>query len=289
MDDLTAHAALVEGELERWLAARALPDNLLEAVRYAALAPGKRLRPVLVLQSCAAVGGREQHALSAAAAVELIHAFSLVHDDLPALDDDDLRRGRPTLHRHAGEAMAILAGDAMLGLALELVLTEIPSAELARAIAAELIAGTNGMIVGQVYDTLPLAPAPDEDAATRLARVHRNKTGALIRASCRMGALCGGADAAALAQITEYGEAIGLMYQIVDDLLDVTQTTEHLGKAAGKDASRHKLTYPAVHGIEGSRQEIERLRQAGIGALAPLGPAADPLRRMCDRLAERTR
>jgi len=289
MDDLTAPAALVEARLERWLASRELPDNLLQAIRYAALAPGKRLRPILTLHSCAAVGGREQDAVAAAAAVELIHAFSLVHDDLPAMDDDDLRRGRPTLHRHAGEAMAILAGDAMLGLAVELVLAEIDPPRLAAAVCAELIAGCNAMIVGQVYDTVPAPPEPGEEPAARLRRVHRHKTGALIRASCRMGARCGGAGQAALERLTEFGEAVGLMYQIVDDLLDVTQTTEHLGKTAGKDAGRDKLTYPAVHGIEGSRREIERLRRAAFDALAPLGPPAEPLRTLCDRLAVRTR
>jgi geranylgeranyl pyrophosphate synthase len=185
--------------------------------------------------------------------------------------------------------MAILAGDAMLGLAVELVLAEIEPPDLARAVCGELIAGTNAMIVGQVYDTLPAPLAAGEELAARLLRVHRNKTGGLVRASCRMGARCGRADEPALRRLTEFGEAVGLMYQIVDDLLDVTQTTEHLGKAAGKDAGRHKLTYPAVHGVEGSRREIERLRRAAADALAPLGPPADPLRRLCDWLAVRTR
>ncbi len=287
-ESLTIPAEQVCSFIERWLAARALPDRLREAIRYALLAPGKRLRPILTIHACEAVGGRADEALAAAAAVEMIHAFSLVHDDLPAMDDDDLRRGRPTLHRHAGEALAILAGDAMLGLAVEVVLSEVKPAERAAAVCRELILGTNDMIAGQVYDSVPELRAP-EDAAVLLLKIHRHKTGALIRASCRMGALCGDAAPAELEQITRYGEAIGLMYQIVDDLLDVTQTTEHLGKTAGKDAGQHKLTYPALHGLERSRAEAERLRQEALAAIAELGDAALPLRQLCDYLAVRTR
>jgi len=288
MDKLTAPAERVETFIARWLEARPLPENLRRAIRYALLAPGKRLRPILTLHAAEAVGGRADDALAPAAAVEMIHAFSLVHDDLPAMDDDDLRRGRPTLHKQAGEAMAILAGDAMLGLAVEVVLEQVVPPDRAAAVCRELILGCNGMIAGQVYDTLPEPEAP-EDAAARLLRIHRHKTGALIRASCRMGALCGGAGDAQLERITRYGDAIGLMYQVIDDLLDVTQTTEHLGKTAGKDVDQCKLTYPALYGVEGSRNEAERLRKEALAALDMMGAEADPLRHLCDYLAVRTR
>ena len=288
LNQLTAPAERVEAFMEGWLDAREMPDNLRRAIHYALLAPGKRMRPVLTIHCCEAVGGRPEDALPAATAVEMVHAFSLVHDDLPAMDDDDLRRGRPTLHRHAGEAMAILAGDAMLGLAVEVVLAEIEPAERGAAVCRELIVGCNGMIAGQVYDTLP-EPDASDDAAARLLRIHRHKTGALIRASCRMGALCGGADESQLDQVTRYGDAIGLMFQVVDDLLDVTQTTEHLGKTAGKDVDQHKLTYPALYGVEGTRKEAERLRKDAWDALSSMGESAEPLRQLCDYLAVRTR
>lgn len=280
-------AILVDGYLESWLASRTLPANLHDAVTYAALGPGKRLRPFLVLQCCTIVGGRAEESLPAAAAVEMIHAFSLVHDDLPALDNDDLRRGRPTLHRQAGEALALLAGDALLGLAVELLLERLRP-ELAVPVASELIRGCNRMIVGQVYDTLPV-PHESGSPLEQLRRTHANKTGALILAACRAGALCGGADERGLAAITAFGESVGLMFQIVDDLLDATGTAEELGKAAGKDAAQRKLTYPGLLGVEASRREVLRLQAAAREALARLGPQAQPLLDLCDYLAVRTR
>lgn len=283
--------------IDQWLAAfvaRApLPTNLADAIRYSLLGPGKRMRPLLVWHACAAGGGDPERALPAAAAIELIHAFSLVHDDLPGLDNDDLRRGRPTLHKHTSEAMAILAGDAMLTLAFKVVVDEIADPTLAAAIIRELGDSTTAMIAGQVYDTLggfpEAAPGVPLDDASRLEVIHHNKTGALIRASCRMGALCAGAPAATLDALTVYGEAIGLMFQIVDDLLDVTQTTEHLGKKAGKDQDAGKLTYPGVFGIERSRAEVRRLHDRAMEALRPLGPAAAPLRDLCAYMAVRSR
>lgn len=278
----------IEACIGEWISERPLPENLRRAARYAVLGPGKRMRPLLVVGSCKAAGGRPERALAPAAAMEMIHAFSLVHDDLPALDDDDLRRGRPTLHRHAGEAMAILAGDALLGLAVELVLARLEPEELAGRVCRELIAACNDMIAGQIYDTLPEF---GEDLAPlrRLETIHRHKTGALIRTSCRMGAICGGADEKTLEALTCYGEAIGLMFQVVDDLLDVTQTTEHLGKTAGKDRDQHKLTYPALVGLEASRTEVSRLRETALGSLDGMGNDAEPLRALCDYLAVRTR
>jgi geranylgeranyl diphosphate synthase type II len=295
---LTQPVGAVESCMTAFLDRRPLPANLREAIRYALFGPGKRLRPILVVRSCEAVGGSAEQALPPAAAIEMIHAFSLVHDDLPAMDDDDLRRGRPTLHRHTNEAMAILAGDAMMGLAFELIATAVSPPERCAAILRELAQGTNDMIAGQVYDTLP-----DFDASvppmTRLQTIHRNKTGALIRCSCRMGAICGGADAAQLAAITRYAEAVGLMFQVVDDLLDVTQTTEHLGKAAGKDADKGKLTYPGLLGVEKSRAEVTRLQAEANQALRSIDPAGSGngkaagrtrwLGELCDYMAVRSK
>lgn len=286
--ELTALAATIDAYLTAWLDERPLPGNLKEAIRYALLGPGKRLRPILVIRSCEAVGGKADDALAAAAAVEMVHAFSLVHDDLPSMDDDDLRRGRPTLHRHTSEAMAILAGDALMGLAVELVSTRLSPDDLASRVSRELIRGCNDMIVGQVYDTLP---GFDEaaDPMERLKTIHRHKTGSLIRASCRMGAICGGADDRKLGRLTAYGEAVGLMFQVMDDLLDVTGTTERLGKTAGKDAHQRKLTYPALVGIDGSRAEARRLREQALAALKGFAAEAEPLRQLCEHLAVRTK
>ncbi|MBI1370021.1 MAG: hypothetical protein GC162_15375 [Planctomycetes bacterium] len=286
---MTAPAARVEAYMADYMAAqKALPRNLVAAMSYSLLGPGKRMRPILVVRGCEAVGGTIDQCLPAAAAIEMIHCFSLIHDDLPAMDDDDLRRGRPTLHKHTNEAMAILAGDAMMGLAFELIVTHLSPASLAAAICTELATGTNAMIAGQVYDTLPDF---DETVAPveRLRTIHRNKTGALIRASVRMGALCGGADGKQLEAVTRYGDAVGLMFQIVDDVLDVTQTTEQLGKTAGKDVEQDKLTYPAVLGLDESRRQVEALRVEAHAALEPLGEAAGHLRDLCDFLAVRTK
>ena len=267
---------------------RPFPDNLTEAIEYALLGQGKRLRPILLIRACEAVGGHLALAMPAAAAIEMVHCFSLVHDDLPAMDDDDLRRGRPTLHRHSGEAMAILAADALSALAFEVLATRLGPPGVAASVAAELATATNDMIAGQVYDTI----GGFEDStrpADRLGTVHRHKTAALIRAACRMGSVCGGGSSTQLEALTRYGESIGLMFQVVDDLLDVTQTTEHLGKKARKDAEKGKLTYPGVLGVDASRAEVEHLAAQAREALEPLGERAAPLREMCDYMAVRTR
>ncbi len=284
---LTEPAGDVERFVEGFLDQRPLPANLDAAIRYALLGGGKRLRPVLVVRCCEALGAPRQIALAPAAAIEMIHCFSLVHDDLPAMDDDDLRRGRPTLHKHTNEAMAILAGDALNTLAFELLVTQVQPAELAATLVRELATATDDMIAGQVYDTLPDFAA-EVDAMTRLRTIHHHKTGALLRCACRMGALVAHADAAQLDAITCYGETIGLMFQVVDDVLDVTQTTEHLGKTAAKDIAQNKLTYPAVIGLDASRREIARLHEAARAALQTFGPAADPLRQLCDYMAVRS-
>ena len=285
---LSAFAEGVKDYIASYLTERALAQNLTEAIRYALLGPGKLLRPILVLRACEAVGGSVFPAMPAAAAIEMIHCFSLVHDDLPAMDDANLRRGRPTLHKHANEAMAILAGDAMSALAFEVIATRLEPPDVAAAVTLELAIATNDMIVGQVYDTMGgLDGSLPQDI--RLRTIHRHKTGALIRASCRMGALCARADTVQLDALSRYGQTIGLMFQVVDDLLDVTQTTKHLGKAAQKDATQGKLTYPGVLGMDASRSEVGRLRDLAHEALEPLGAGAKPLDDLCDYMAVRTR
>lgn len=280
-----APLAAVEAHMAAFIDQRPLPENLRQAAKYALFGPGKRMRPLLVMRACEAVGGPMNNALPPAAAIEMIHCFSLVHDDLPAMDDDDLRRGRPTLHKHTNEAMAILAGDLLMGLAFEIVAQQMEGAASV-AVLRELALGTNNMIAGQVYDTLPDFPdamPPIE----RLRTIHRNKTGALIRSSCRMGAMAGGADDAHLESLSRYGDAIGLMFQVMDDILDVTQSTEQLGKTAGKDVAQNKLTYPALIGLEASRAEVTRLHAEANAALESLGSPAEPLRELCDFMAVR--
>lgn len=278
--------------VERYLAAfikqRSLPRNLRQAIEYALLGGGKRLRPILTVYSCEAVGGTIEQALAPAAAIEMIHAFSLVHDDLPAMDDDDLRRGRPTLHKATNEAMAILAGDAMMGLAFELLADRLEPPTLTARILGELTRATNDMIAGQVYDTLSDFDANLDDLS-RLRLIHQHKTGALIRCSCRMGALVVGADETKIEALSQFGESIGLMFQVVDDLLDCTQSTQHLGKTAGKDAAQDKATYPGLLGLDRSRQEVERLHNQALAALASLGESARDLRDLTVYMATRTR
>ena len=286
IEQITLPAKNVQAYLSAFLRHRPMPNDLKQAVEYGLLGGGKMIRPILVIRSCEAVGGRPDQALPAAAAIEMIHAFSLIHDDLPAMDDDDLRRGRPTLHKHAGEAMAILAGDALLALAFELVTTRTRSADTAMAVMRELAVGTNDMIVGQVQDTLQTGRAAEEPL-DQLEMIHRNKTGALLRAACRMGGVCGRAAAAQLNALSKYAEAVGLMFQAVDDLLDVTATTEDLGKTAQKDEQQGKLTYPSVLGIDGTREIIERLHREANAALTDFNAKADPLRELCDYLAVR--
>lgn len=290
---LLAPSPHIEAYLAAYVATLNIPENLREAVRYALLGGGKRLRPLLAWHCCAAMGAKGELSLPAGAAVELIHAFSLVHDDLPALDNDDLRRGRPTLHIHAGEAMAILAGDAKLTYAFQIIADKIESPALAGRLTRELAHGTSGMITGQVYDTLGGFPERlgDED---KLRLIHSNKTGALLQASCRMGALCGleplGLDGGPLlTHITTYADAVGLMFQIVDDILDVTQSAEHIGKKTGKDVDAGKLTYPGVLGVERSRAEVDRLRAVALASCQQIGPAADPLADLATYMAVRTK
>ena len=283
---LAANAPAIDDAMRLRLKGRPLPENLRAAMEHALLGGGKRLRPVLSLCACEAAGGEGEDAMGAAIAVEFVHAFSLVHDDLPAMDDDDLRRGLPTVHVKLGEAMAILAGDALLSEAFAAVVEDEDPHRRA-ALLRELADATTGMIAGQVYDTLGRPEAPEP--ATSLETTHALKTGALITAACRMGGLCAGADEATLQSLSMYGEAIGLMYQIVDDLLDVEQTPEHTGKRTRKDEDAGKLTYPGVLGVDGARARIVELRSRAVDALAPLGDTRETLVTLAQGLAVRTR
>lgn len=289
----------VDAYLDRYLTGLSLAVKLDEAVRYSLLGGGKRLRPMLAWLSAQAVGGKGEASLPGGASVELVHAFSLVHDDLPAMDDDDLRRGRPTLHKHAGEGLAILAGDAMLALAFG-VLGEIEDPSLRGRLHTELVAGTVGMINGQVYDTMGCfdcvgtkenneSEACDEQ---KLRLIHENKTGALIRASCRMGAMLGVGPGTtqedAIVSITRFGEIVGLQFQVLDDLLDVTASADQMGKQTRKDADAGKLTYPGVFGVDRTRQIAGELHAQAVAALKPLGTAAAGLRSIADYLAGRS-
>jgi geranylgeranyl diphosphate synthase type II len=279
---------MVERFMDHWLRDQALPENLRDATAYALLGGGKRLRPMLALRCCVAVGGAEEQALGVAASVEMIHAFSLVHDDLPALDNDELRRGIPTVHKKFGEAMAILVGDGLMSMAFQVLCDQYESG-LAGRLCRELAVGSTAMIAGQVLDTLGGFEAGLGDIQ-RLERVHHNKTGALIKASCRMGAMAiGTTDSAALEAVTRYGEAVGLMFQIVDDLLDVQQTAEHAGKRTGKDSEAGKLTYPGVIGVEAARSEVARLLDEARTAIEPFGKKAAGLSDLCEYLAVRTK
>ncbi|MFK7789693.1 MAG: polyprenyl synthetase family protein [Phycisphaeraceae bacterium] len=280
----------VDASLGTFVASRSLPSSLIEAIEYALFGGGKRVRPLLCLRACEVVGGGEdfglEMALPGAAAIEFIHTFSLVHDDLPAMDDDDLRRGRPTLHKHASEAMAILAGDAMTALAFEIIAERIADSAIASRLTLELSTATNAMIAGQVYDTMG-GHDVSLDPIEQLRQTHHNKTGALLRASVRMGAIMGHADGDQIESLSNYADAIGLMFQAVDDLLDVTQSAEKMGKATGKDAEQGKLTYPGLLGIEGTRAEIDKLLNQSLEALSGFDTKAEPLREMARTLAKR--
>lgn len=257
-----------EAHALRFLHSKQLPDNLLEALTYSVLGGGKRLRPSLAWYSAIACGGEGVATLNAGLAVELIHAFSLIHDDLPALDDDAVRRGRATLHVHAGEAMAVLAGDALLSLAYEAALDH-ADPQVSRGLCLELAQGTRAMITGQVYDTLGGLPASlSEREAVEL--VHRNKTGALLVASCRMGAISAGATPASLECVTQYARSIGLQFQVIDDLLDVEGDDTQVGKALGKDAAAGKRTFPSVIGAAASRAFAHELGEQAASALCQL-------------------
>jgi geranylgeranyl diphosphate synthase type II len=282
-DTLAAHFRAL---LSRYAGA---PARLMESIEYSLMAGGKRLRPSLVLETCRACGGgaeSNRSALAGAAAIELIHTFSLVHDDLPAMDDDDLRRGRPTNHKVFGEAMAILAGDAMVTMAFEVIALDAADPTAARRMTIELAraAGPEGMIGGQVLD---MAGENQRLDFEQLKHLHRLKTGALLTAACRMGAAAAGADEATIESLTQFGRHLGLGFQIIDDVLDVTSTPEQMGKATGKDAGKGKNTYPGLLGLDGSRQAAREQLRAAIDALKDLGSQADGLRALAKFVVDR--
>jgi geranylgeranyl diphosphate synthase, type II len=286
---LQAARARVDEELERLLpAADAYPSKLHQAMRHSVFAGGKRLRPILCLETGRLFGGTESSLLRPASALELIHTYSLIHDDLPALDNDDLRRGHPTCHRAFGEATAILAGDALLTLAYEVLSSPGPISESRQLrVIYELshsVGTLAGMVGGQAVD---LATTAQTDART-LEYIHAAKTGAFIRAAVRSGAILAGASEDDLARVTAYGEKTGLAFQIADDLLDVLGSTESLGKTAGKDDRQQKATYPALHGIEASRRIAASLVEEACAALRPLGKRARRLEEIAHFLIERT-
>ena len=289
---IAALRAATEAALEAALPPEtAWPETIHRAVRYSLFAGGKRIRPVLVLASGEAVGAPRAELLPLACAVEMIHTYSLIHDDLPAMDDDELRRGKPTSHKVFGEAIAILAGDALLTRAFHLLATVPPGVDDAlarrRLAATEVLAegcGTAGLIGGQVMD---LESEGRATSAQALERLHRAKTGALLSACVRGGAILGGARPDELAALSRYAAAIGLAFQVVDDVLDATEDAQSLGKTAGKDAAAHKATYVSVHGIERAREMADGLLRDALAAVEPFGPRGALLQALARLVVER--
>ena len=267
--------------------ATAKPPTIHDAMRYSLFAGGKRLRPILCLASAEACGGTTNRALPLAAAIECIHTYSLVHDDLPSMDNDDFRRGRPTCHRVYGEGIAVLAGDALLTVAFEIVSRARPArrydtATLLREVA--VAAGSQKLIAGQVAD---LEAEGKKVTRAQLRYIHENKTAAILTAAVRLGAMSANATTKQLRAISAFGRALGLAFQVVDDILDVTQTSEKLGKSAGKDIAARKATYPAVIGLEKSRAEARRLTRRAHDSLALFGEKGKALRLLASYLLER--
>jgi len=287
-DYLAEQQKLVDAQLDRLVPPAAQPpETIHRAMRYSLFAGGKRIRPILCLEAARATSDGPDGAVTPACALEFIHTYSLIHDDLPALDNDDLRRGRPTCHKVFGDAMAILAGDALLTLAFQ-VLAQLPG-DAARKIRLieelSTASGTvGGMIGGQVND---LEGEGKQPTAELLDSIHRAKTGALLRASVRMGAIFAGADDQQLRALSAYGEHIGLAFQIVDDILDVEMSSEALGKTAGKDEKQQKITFPAVYGLERSREMAGEERLHAHYALKDFDARADRLRELADLIVDR--
>ena len=285
---LAARQKEIDRALDRFLPrATVAPSTIHRAMRYSLFAGGKRLRPILCLAAAEACGARARLAIPQACAVECIHTYSLIHDDLPSMDNDDLRRGRPTCHKVFGDAIAILAGDALLTIAFEIATEAQPVSrydlrDLFREIADA--AGSRKLIAGQVGD---LEAEGRRITPAELRSIHQNKTAALLTTSVRLGAMAANATAKHLAALTAFGRALGLAFQVIDDILDVTQTSEKLGKSAGKDLAAQKATYPAVLGLDKSRREARRLTRQSHRALESLGDDAVTLRALADYLLAR--
>jgi geranylgeranyl diphosphate synthase type II len=288
---LQRYAPLINGALESALPEATGPlGRLHEAMRYSVMAGGKRIRSALCLASCEAVGKEAQIAAAPAAAIELVHTYSLIHDDLPCMDDDELRRGQPTSHLVFGEGMAVLAGDALLSLAFEVLAGALPEIgdeerlEMIRILAGSV--GPRGMVGGQALDVGSEGKG-DIDLPT-LQYIHTRKTGALFSASCKIGAVAGGGDERAKTMLGKYGEKVGLAFQIVDDLLDETGRSEKMGKNTGKDRSRGKVTYPRILGMEESRRRVRELSREATGIAEEFGEAGRALEALTRVIVERT-
>lgn len=285
---LAARQKEVDRALDRFLPKESVsPATIHKAMRYSLFAGGKRLRPILCLATAEACGGKSAAALPHACAVECIHTYSLIHDDLPSMDNDDLRRGRPTCHKVFGDAIAILAGDALLTVAFEIAgrakaVSRYELRDVMREIAEA--AGSRKLIAGQVAD---LEAEGKNLSREQVRSIHQNKTAALLTASVRLGAMAANAGTKQLAAVTAFGRALGLAFQVIDDILDVTQTSEKLGKSAGKDLAAKKATYPAVFGLEKSRSEARRLTKQAHKALESLGHNAEVLRALAEYLLAR--
>ena len=282
---LTQYSELTERKLGELLSESENAPILQESMAYSVFSGGKRVRPALCMAACELCGGSAEDALNAACAVELIHTYSLIHDDLPAMDNDDLRRGQPTSHKVYGEANAILAGDALLTLAFEVLSgaqEPLHPGRLARELARA--SGSRGVVGGQCED---LASEGKEPTAAQLDFIHLNKTAALIRASCRMGALAGGAGEADVEALGRFGERIGLAFQAADDILNATSTAEQLGKAVGSDAERSKMTYVALYGLEEAQEKTRALLQEAMQALRSLSRPAPALEALAQFIIQR--
>ena len=286
---LRTRQKVIDRALDRYLPKTSTkPVTLHKAMRYSLFAGGKRLRPILCLAAAEACRGNVDTALPLACAVECIHTYSLVHDDLPSMDNDDFRRGRPTCHKVFGDGIAVLAGDALLTIAFEIVSNAKPAPRydisiLLREIA--VAAGSQRLIAGQVADLEAEGKRVKRD---QLRFIHENKTAAMLKSSVRLGAMSANADARKLSAITQFGERLGLAFQVIDDILDVTQTSEILGKSAGKDVAAKKATYPAVIGLEKSRAEARRLTRQAHDALSVFREAdAEALHALANYLLER--
>jgi geranylgeranyl diphosphate synthase type II len=270
--------------LQEWEALQGCPRPLAEAMRYVVLGGGKRLRPLMVLLAIRAVGGEEERGVRASCALEIIHAYSLVHDDLPAMDDDDVRRGKPSCHRAYGEAMAVLVGDGLLTQAFGVLADAVPAPDVARAVSlVARCAGTAGMVGGQVDDVLETASTTAE-----VESVHRRKTAALFECALALGGMLGGAGPAELAALSKYGAELGLAYQIADDLLAFKGNQDVLGRPTGSDEAKGRRTYPAMAGEDQARQRCRDLIHAALESLEPLGAGADGLRALADFVWKRT-
>jgi geranylgeranyl diphosphate synthase, type II len=289
---LQQHALLLHDALDGMLAERrhVVPERLWEAMRYSLMAGGKRIRPALLFECFLACGGADTAmVLPAAMGVECMHTYSLIHDDLPCMDDDDLRRGHPTCHRQFDEATAVLAADALQALSFEL-LTETPvSTEAVVTLVQRLAnaAGAQGMVGGQMLDMQAEAATVEE--MLEVERIHLHKTGALLGYCCEAGAMLAGGDEEQVEACIRYGRAVGLLFQIADDILDATASSEALGKSAGKDEAQAKATYVSVLGLERARELAAEMQEIAVQALAPLGEKAEPLRQLASYIGRRER